>query len=991
MTRQSTFSLVFMLGSIFETPSLLAQTATSKVGGICFRVDDVHPVSECVAYAKIFDRYGYHYTFGFNLGLVDGIDDYFQMIGNLQASGHEFADHTPNHTTFSFTVNDTAEYSGKPGVDHIAQDRVFLQYQPLDPSNPYSGDAIIDINNGFAYSRAPGAFANFVNEGVSLIGIYLPATGQLFGVGDIFASDTSDIDTLQLLSIWGETIPIQNATEVYCRIVGQYDVHMADNAVGVLAQRTLQLSDQHGIHRPYVWIQPGGRWPIMTLAQVKQILGNQYGYTAAASDPPVSLKCYDEYDPNQDKRFGMEWGDFLEDREDLQRVKSIIADQVAKHYFLVGHSHFSDLLGGWDGYLARMDSLLSWCQENSPRIQVLTYSEMVHDLYDVPQNPYINIIPPLNVDLDDNGVPDGYWISSVASLDTTDGVSSDGGYSCRISGRGSICAINGLAGLEKGENDFSIWTKGAPGDTISVTFSMTGYPNQVYKFPAASSNWANYTVQQSLNGNTSLIIPSDVSTASVLVQCTNLKSGVVEISGMCLRKKLPTPLKIVSVPDTVAIAGTRFFIQVETASIYPADTIVYTLSASPSWLQVNTTGVLAGVTPQTTGVFPVTIVSSDQHGDSDSLEFDLYVVESHLKVIQIVSTPDTVVAPNATYYYSVYATGASPSDTLKYSLLTGPQWLTMSADGILSGTAPIVDSNSSHVTILVRDGHADADTQSYSLLVHPILLDDFSYSDSPLNHGWVASLGSGQVSVGFDSIVHTGTLQLSTSSDLDFGVDKYGRWLANTLTASVRSTSDFMLSVWIVDSNSTAFYLQYYSGDGQSTINPDNTISVYLGSQYSNGSWQSLARNLNGDLRSVKWGATVRRILGISIRGAVRVGNLVLGKEVTDSAVNGGLPVISSFELHQNYPNPFNPTTTIKYDIARPSRVTIRIYNVLGQFVRTLSRNSILNKGEYTLIWHGDNGAGQMASSGVYFCRFEAVPTDGSPEYDATKKMLLLK
>ncbi len=87
----------------------------------------------------------------------------------------------------------------------------------------------------------------------------------------------------------------------------------------------------------------------------------------------------------------------------------------------------------------------------------------------------------------------------------------------------------------------------------------------------------------------------------------------------------------------------------------------------------------------------------------------------------------------------------------------------------------------------------------------------------------------------------------------------------------------------------------------------------------------------------------------------------------------------SKFELMQNYPNPFNPSTTIKYQIPSNSMVTIKIYNVLGQEVKTLV-NQMKNPGNYEVQFNANNLA-----SGTYIYRLQAGPLV------QVKKMLLLK
>jgi hypothetical protein len=93
---------------------------------------------------------------------------------------------------------------------------------------------------------------------------------------------------------------------------------------------------------------------------------------------------------------------------------------------------------------------------------------------------------------------------------------------------------------------------------------------------------------------------------------------------------------------------------------------------------------------------------------------------------------------------------------------------------------------------------------------------------------------------------------------------------------------------------------------------------------------------------------------------------------------------ITSFELAQNYPNPFNPSTAILFVIPQATQVTLKIYDVRGQLVKTLV-DRMLADGRHQVIWHGDNASGQQVASGVYFYRMQA----GS--FSQSKTMLLVR
>lgn len=99
-------------------------------------------------------------------------------------------------------------------------------------------------------------------------------------------------------------------------------------------------------------------------------------------------------------------------------------------------------------------------------------------------------------------------------------------------------------------------------------------------------------------------------------------------------------------------------------------------------------------------------------------------------------------------------------------------------------------------------------------------------------------------------------------------------------------------------------------------------------------------------------------------------------------SADGVVPAV--VELFQNYPNPFNPLTTIKYRLNRPARVTLTVYNLLGERVRTLV-NSNQDRGLHRIKWDGKGEDGLNLASGVYVYRIEAG------EFSAVRKLMLVK
>lgn len=93
-----------------------------------------------------------------------------------------------------------------------------------------------------------------------------------------------------------------------------------------------------------------------------------------------------------------------------------------------------------------------------------------------------------------------------------------------------------------------------------------------------------------------------------------------------------------------------------------------------------------------------------------------------------------------------------------------------------------------------------------------------------------------------------------------------------------------------------------------------------------------------------------------------------------------------AFALHDNYPNPFNPETRIRYSVGGNGRapVVLKVYNVLGQAVKTLV-DEPKTRGSYEVVWDGRDQNGDEVASGVYFYKLEA------DDFVQTKKMVLVR
>lgn len=147
---------------------------------------------------------------------------------------------------------------------------------------------------------------------------------------------------------------------------------------------------------------------------------------------------------------------------------------------------------------------------------------------------------------------------------------------------------------------------------------------------------------------------------------------------------------------------------------------------------------------------------------------------------------------------------------------------------------------------------------------------------------------------------------------------------------------------------------------------------------------------------SVEWVGKDRILVEFDLTGAVdgfydvvvfnpydASGALLASFEVTGGGTAVG-DTPKQFALRPNYPNPFNPSTSIRFDVAARSHVTLRVYDVSGALVRTLV-DGPAEAGSHVVEWNGRNDQGSPASSGVYFYRLTA------PGFSDVRKMTLVK
>lgn len=137
-----------------------------------------------------------------------------------------------------------------------------------------------------------------------------------------------------------------------------------------------------------------------------------------------------------------------------------------------------------------------------------------------------------------------------------------------------------------------------------------------------------------------------------------------------------------------------------------------------------------------------------------------------------------------------------------------------------------------------------------------------------------------------------------------------------------------------------------------------------------------------GNRAFVTWNDNRSNIFGNSLDFPSIYGTMIESMPVTVEDAYLDSPQLP--RLFQNYPNPFNPITTIRYELATPSFVTLKIYNLKGQLIKNLL-DGFTPAGINQVIWDGKDQNANAVSSGIYLYRLQSATGT------CTAKMLLLK
>ncbi len=119
---------------------------------------------------------------------------------------------------------------------------------------------------------------------------------------------------------------------------------------------------------------------------------------------------------------------------------------------------------------------------------------------------------------------------------------------------------------------------------------------------------------------------------------------------------------------------------------------------------------------------------------------------------------------------------------------------------------------------------------------------------------------------------------------------------------------------------------------------------------------------------------------------------VIIGLPVNVSKSIDDLGILpTEFSVNQNVPNPFNPVTAIRLQLAEDAIVSMKVFNILGEEVRTLTNNEYFESGYHQIIWNGRNNLNRQLASGLYLYQTVMKNDKGKLLHINTKKMVLVK
>jgi len=212
-----------------------------------------------------------------------------------------------------------------------------------------------------------------------------------------------------------------------------------------------------------------------------------------------------------------------------------------------------------------------------------------------------------------------------------------------------------------------------------------------------------------------------------------------------------------------------------------------------------------------------------------------------------------------------------------------------------------------------------------------------------------------------------------------------GNYSARSGTIYDDQTSSLSISLFVQDDGEISFYQKVSSETDYDYLRfyIDNTLQDNWSG---NGSWEFETFSVESGFHTFKW--EYYKDGGVSsFQDCAWIDEITFPANSVDVTPDEN-SMIQIAEFYGNYPNPFNPTTTFSYNLATESEISLTLFNVKGQKIKTLV-NENQTAGNHQITWDGTDDHGKKVSTGIYFSHCDV--NNEESDYTSVKKVLLLK
>ena len=495
----------------------------------------------------------------------------------------------------------------------------------------------------------------------------------------------------------------------------------------------------------------------------------------------------------------------------------------------------------------------------------------------------------------------------------------------KISFNNSIPVIAAVSDVTINEDESSTVTLSATdADGDAITYSAVSDTNAV----TVSVSSATLTLTPNPNWNGVANIKAYASDGSAK-DSTSFKLTVTAVND--------API-ISAIPDDLTNEETEKAIVVG-ASDVEGDALTYTASSDTSAVGITVSSDTLKLTPATnyTGSAKITVVVSD-NALKDTTSFNFKVI--NINDSPVISTlSDVTINEDETGTATLSATDID-GDAITYSAVSDTNAVTVSVSSATLTLTPNPNWNGvANIKAYASDG-TSKDSTTFKLTVTPV-------QDAPTAFEWVSS-ALDTVNITQSNLADTYTLQWGVSTDAADG---------DSINYLLYAQIGVYPAEEIYDTTSLSIPLTYQEIlEGVFEGSPVNGATVRFNVKATDG------------------------VDTVDVTGENRV--IYVNRYDYLSTESEGVP--TEFALHENYPNPFNPSTTLRFDLPEASNITLTIYNMLGQKIRTYDMQSAA-AGYHTLKWNATNDYGDPVGAGVYLYQLQ------TKDFVKTRKMVLLK